>query len=202
MSVWKIGHPYLPSLTEAADSCSVQAHYNGKEAVEVPLSFAARNRANNHVTSRATAQQCKSRCSLLICHWRGHRPHANLNTSAQHSGLQCCSVGQQCAYDSIRVSSKCRELWVKLLTGQRSWWTSWWVGPFCRALGTAAPQSSPTAGLHCSAAAAALTPRCDRCYCGGWRWNRRALAVKRRRYTRELHRARLMSLKCGACGTP
>lgn len=36
-----MGHPYLPGLTKAADSCSVQAHYDGKEAVEVPLSFAA-----------------------------------------------------------------------------------------------------------------------------------------------------------------
>lgn len=62
---------------------------------------------------------------------------------------------------------------------QRSWWTSWWVGSFCRALDTAAPQSSPITGLHCSAAAAALTPRCGHCCCGGWRWNRRVLAVKR-----------------------
>lgn len=62
---------------------------------------------------------------------------------------------------------------------QRSWWTSWWVGPFCRALDTAAPQSSPIAGLHCSAAAAALTPWCVHCCCGGWRWNRRVLAAER-----------------------
>lgn len=32
---------YLPRLTETADSSSIQAHYNGKETVEVPLCFAA-----------------------------------------------------------------------------------------------------------------------------------------------------------------
>lgn len=33
--------PYLPRLAEAAHSCSVQAHYDGEEAVEIPQSFAA-----------------------------------------------------------------------------------------------------------------------------------------------------------------
>lgn len=41
ITVRKIGYPYLPCLTEAANSCSVQAHDNGKETVEVPLSFTA-----------------------------------------------------------------------------------------------------------------------------------------------------------------
>lgn len=34
-------HPYLPRLTEAANGCSVQTHYDGKETVEIPLCFAA-----------------------------------------------------------------------------------------------------------------------------------------------------------------
>lgn len=32
---------YLPCVTEAANSCSVQAHYDGKDTVEIPLSFTA-----------------------------------------------------------------------------------------------------------------------------------------------------------------
>lgn len=66
----------------------------------------------------------------------------------------------------------------KLLTGQQSWWISWWAGPFCRALSTAAPRSSPTAGFHCSAAAAALAPPCGDRWHGDWRWNKPALAAK------------------------
>lgn len=37
----KKGYQYLPSLTQAADGCSVQAHNNGKKTVEVLLSFTA-----------------------------------------------------------------------------------------------------------------------------------------------------------------
>lgn len=33
--------PYLPRLAEAAHSCSVQAHDDGEEAVEIPQSLAA-----------------------------------------------------------------------------------------------------------------------------------------------------------------
>lgn len=40
-TVTKKGHLYLPSLTQAADGCSVQAHNNGKKTVEVLLSFTA-----------------------------------------------------------------------------------------------------------------------------------------------------------------
>lgn len=41
-TVEKKEHLYLPRLTQAADGCSVQTHNNGKETVEVPLSFTAR----------------------------------------------------------------------------------------------------------------------------------------------------------------
>jgi len=35
-------HPHLPCVAEAANSCGVQPHYNGKETVEIPLCFTAR----------------------------------------------------------------------------------------------------------------------------------------------------------------
>lgn len=40
-------HNYLPSLTEATNSCSVQAHYNSKETVEIPLCFTAITEQHN-----------------------------------------------------------------------------------------------------------------------------------------------------------
>lgn len=67
-----------------------------------------------------------------------------------------------------------------ILTGQQSLWISWWAEPVCRALGTAAPRSSPTAGCHCIAAAGILKLSCGCCRRGGWRWNRPALAVKKK----------------------
>lgn len=36
--------PYLPRLAEAAHSCSVQAHDDGEEAVEIPQSLATLKR--------------------------------------------------------------------------------------------------------------------------------------------------------------
>lgn len=41
-------HNYLPSLTEATNSCSVQAHYNSKETVEIPLCFTAVTEKHNN----------------------------------------------------------------------------------------------------------------------------------------------------------
>lgn len=79
------GDPYLPCLTEAANSCSVQAQYNGKETVEVPLCF--------------TAVKCKRRCSLLICHWRGQCSHAYLDISPKDLGLTWCGCSQKCVYN-------------------------------------------------------------------------------------------------------
>lgn len=41
-TVGKKEHLYLPRLTQAAYGCSVQTQNNGKETVEVLLSFTAR----------------------------------------------------------------------------------------------------------------------------------------------------------------
>lgn len=92
LSVWKKGHPYLPCLTEAANSCSVQAHYNGKETVEVPLCFTAIK--NQWSTQFSYFQLNSTRVDAV--YWfatgGGSIPMQIQTPHPEDSGLKCCSV--------------------------------------------------------------------------------------------------------------
>ncbi len=66
---------------------------------------------------------------------------------------------------------------LKWLTARRSWWTSWGAELVCWARDRAAPQTSPTAEPHYSAAAGTPAPPCVHCSPDDWTCRRSALAA-------------------------
>lgn len=108
-TVRKVGHPYLPCLTEAANSCSVQAHDDGEETVEVPLSFTAIKEQWSTQFSyfQGHSSPAQKQTRFINLPLEGAARHANLNTSTpKHPELRCCSVGQQCVYDHKQYMSE------------------------------------------------------------------------------------------------
>ena len=105
----KKSHLYLPCLTEAANSCSGQAHYNGEETVEVPLCFTAIK--DQWSTQFSVLQSNQSQCSSLICHRRGQHPHARLGEGMANSvcDSQSISLAEGCE-NSYLLSSDLDEL--------------------------------------------------------------------------------------------